>query len=118
MKMVIVQITEAEGKQIPTGKLISQGAHAAVTAAVIAKDSYPLGYKLWMEGGQTKIVCRADSPEKLEAIFMAGKVAGIPTSKIIDKGKTVFAGPTLTAVAIGPAPAEMINKITGQLPLL
>jgi len=43
----------------------------------------------------------------------------LPCSLIQDQGHTEFAGQlTYTAVAVGPAKAELIDEITGKLPLL
>jgi len=52
-------------------------------------------------------------------IHSAAEIAGLPCSLIQDAGFTEFNGvPTYTAVAIGPAQATEIDKITGLLKLL
>lgn len=117
-KMVIVQITSAEDKDIPTGKLIAQGAHAAVAAADIAKVFKPAEYEGWLTSSQTKIVCKAKDQKELEELYLRAKNERLPVSKIVDAGRTVFSGPTFTAIAIGPDLEEKINKVTAQLSLL
>jgi PTH2 family peptidyl-tRNA hydrolase len=68
----------------------------------------------WVQDLYAKIVLScADEPDLLR-IYELAKAAGIPTALITDAGKTEFHGvPTHTTVALGPASAEDIDKITG-----
>jgi len=70
--------------------------------------------KEWVEGLFTKIVLTVDSEEDLQQAHDLAKVEGLPVALIVDSGKTEFGGvPTATCIAIGPAKAEDIDKITG-----
>jgi PTH2 family peptidyl-tRNA hydrolase len=97
------------------GKMIAQGAHASVNSMF---ESKPDWLNEWEETGSTKIVVSVDSLEELLNVNLQAKASLLPTALICDAGRTEFDGPTYTAVGIGPAPAEMIDKITGQLKLL
>ena len=47
------------------------------------------------------------------------QAASLPFSFVVDEGKTTFKGKeTPTAIAIGPAEAEKIDKLTKNLKLL
>lgn len=73
----------------------------------------------WLSGSFTKICVSVNSEEELLAIHKQAQEAGIICSLIQDSGVTEFNGvPTYTAVAIGPALVDEINKITGDLKLL
>jgi Peptidyl-tRNA hydrolase PTH2 len=50
-----------------------------------------------------------------DAIIRTAQEAGVPHTVICDAGKTQIAPNTDTAIAVGPAPEELVNKITGQL---
>lgn len=68
----------------------------------------------WVEGVFTKVILGVETEEELLAVYEAAKAAGLPTSLIQDMGATEFRGvPTHTTVAIGPADAAEIDKITG-----
>jgi len=112
------------------GKQIAQGAHASMAA--ILEQGYkvteydeelriPLDSAMrdWLGGIFTKICVSVNSEEVLLAIYEQAKDAKICRSLIQDAGLTEFGGvPTLTAVAVGPAEAEDVDKITGDLKLL
>lgn len=73
----------------------------------------------WIDGIFTKICVRVDSEEQLMEIYNKAKEAGLPCSLIEDNGLTEFNGvKTKTCCGIGPANAEDIDKITGELKLL
>ncbi len=97
------------------GKMIVQGAHASIHSMF---ESEPDWLNEWEETGTTKIAVSVDSLEQLNLIYDQAKAAHLPTAIILDAGRTEFKEPTFTAVGIGPAPAELIDKITGTLSLL
>ena len=97
------------------GKMIAQGAHAAIESMF---NSKPLWLNQWGETGTTKIVVSVNSLEELNSIYAAAQAAGVPSAIIQDAGRTEFKEPTFTAVGLGPAPAELIDPITGNLTLL
>lgn len=72
----------------------------------------------WIDGIFTKVVVYVNSLEELEELAHKAKFLGVPHAMITDSGKTEFGGiPTKTALAIGPDDEEVINAITGHLPL-
>ena len=114
------------------GKMVSQGAHAAMKPIFDMMTKVGNQYILtipdtdtgdaieeWIDGIFTKITCSVNSLEELEELEDKAKSLEVPVAKITDAGKTEFHGvPTITALAIGPDEDEKINKITGHLPLL
>ena len=69
----------------------------------------------WSTGSSfAKVVLSVEDEESLLKVQELALAAGIPCALITDEGRTEFHGvPTKTTVAIGPAPAEEIDKITG-----
>ena len=112
MKQVIIIRKDLKMRK---GKMIAQGAHASVM--VTLKYLWHTYVWVWMFTKFTKIAVSVDSEEELLGIYRAAN--GLPRALIRDAGRTEFHGtPTWTAVAVGPAPDEMVNKITGSLKLL
>jgi len=75
--------------------------------------------KDWLENRFAKIVVGVDSKDELLTIYNEAVEARLICSLILDSGFTEFGGvSTYTAVAIGPADNELIDKITGGLKLL
>ena len=104
------------------GKCVAQGCHASINAYF---DAVKIPYSkqhtdatVWTTGLHTKICVSVDSEAELLGIYQKAKDANLPCSLIKDAGLTEFKEPTYTAVAIGPACEEEINKITGSLKLL
>lgn len=99
------------------GKMVAQGAHASMKATLKYMD-HPYT-KAWLQGPFTKICVSVDSLYELHDIFGQAQDARIPCSLIKDAGRTEFDGvPTETAVAVGPAPVDAVDEITGHLKLL
>lgn len=47
----------------------------------------------------------------------AAKAAGVNHHVVMDAGRTQVASGTRTVLAVGPAPVELVNKLTGHLKL-
>lgn len=110
LKQVIVVRSDLK---LDKGKLAGQVAHAAVSAAEKSKWK-----KDWMAVGQKKSVLKCADLAELLSIYEQAKRAGLPVELISDAGKTQIPAGTTTCVGIGPAPEDLIDKITGSLKLL
>lgn len=97
------------------GKMVAQGSHACLYSYL---KTPPEILEAWKSERQRKICVGVDSEEELLRIYKQAEDAGLPCALILDAGLTEFEGPTNTAVGIGPAPDEEIDKITGNLKLL
>lgn len=128
-KQVLVMKKFPKIRNLRTGKYCSQAAHASV-GSVFSIGSYdektdsfviPLHnpfVKSWITGSFKKITCYVETDEELKEIYEKAKTLGLPCSLIVDAGHTEFNGePTITAVGIGPESDELIDTITGKLPL-
>jgi PTH2 family peptidyl-tRNA hydrolase len=104
-KMVIV--VRKDIKMSP-GKMAAQVAHAAVNCALIAKK----------REGQKKAVLKVNSLLELHEIKAAAEAAGLVVSLIVDAGMTELPPNTTTCLGIGPAPENLIDKVTGHLGLM
>ncbi len=103
------------------GKIAAQAAHAACEALIRALregGNWRGWAEEWLSQGQKKVVLRVDTREALEEVYRQAVEAGLPASIIEDAGLTQLPPGTVTAVAVGPAPEELVDKITGQLKLL
>ncbi len=117
-KQVIVVRTDLNMRK---GKMIAQGAHAAIAATMKAIGDFVTvhWYRDWKNDEQTKVVLKGNSEDHLMDLYAQAVQARIPCALIEDAGHTEFHGkPTITALAIGPCPASMVDLITGKLELL
>jgi len=99
------------------GKAAAQASHAAVSAAEKARRNNPRWWKEWFESGQRKVVLKTSSKDELLNLEKKAKDLGLPTALISDMGLTELEPGTITALGIGPAPSNLIDKVTGSLPL-
>jgi len=100
------------------GKTAAQVGHAAVSAAEKARKNRARWWREWMEEGQRKIVVKVGSEEELLEIKREAEDLGLPTALVTDMGLTELEPGTMTTLGIGPAPSEIIDRVTGKLPLL
>lgn len=115
IKQVIVVRTDLKmGK----GKLAAQVAHASLASTEVARTKREGWYDSWNESGQPKVVLKVGSEGELNDLHRRARAAGLPTSLIQDRGLTQLEPGTITCMSIGPAPADLIDKVTGQLKLL
>ena len=104
--------------KLPKGKLCVQIAHAAVSAYIEAKKEKPEWANEWLNQGQKKIVVKVDSLAELEKRKKIAEELGLPTALIADAGLTVLEPGTITCLGVGPAPSDIIDKVSGDLKLL
>ena len=114
-KMVIV--TRKDLKLSP-GKLAAQVAHAAVDCALSTKKNKPDWFAKWHNEGGKKAVVKVDCEEDFYLLKEKAEKLGIAANLIIDAGHTEIPAGTKTVLGLGPAPDNLIDQITGDLPLL
>ncbi len=114
IKQVIVVRTDLEmGK----GKIAAQVGHACVLGAENVRRSNLDWFDEWWKG-QEKIVVKVNSLKELENVKKHAIDLNLPWSEVTDAGHTQIEPGTTTCISIGPAPSELIDKITGTLKLL
>lgn len=114
-KLVLVVRTDLSmGK----GKIAAQCGHAAVGAYEKALKLDPDSLKVWKMTGQAKIALKTDSVDEIKQIADNAKKMGLITSLIRDAGRTQIAANSITVLGVGPAPKDVIDKVTGHLKLL
>ncbi|MCS7125677.1 MAG: peptidyl-tRNA hydrolase Pth2 [Aigarchaeota archaeon] len=104
--------------KMSVGKIAVQVAHASLSAAEECKRTYPEWYDRWIREGQKKVVLKVLNVQELYRLFEKARALGLPTAIVKDAGLTELEPGTTTALGIGPAPADKIDKVTGSLPLL
>lgn len=103
------------------GKAAAQAAHASVDVVLSVVKSRREDWLRWLEEwvkcGQVKVVLRVDSERELLEVYENALKLGLPASIIRDAGRTQLPPGTLTAVAVGPAPEDLVDRVTGHLKL-
>ena len=97
------------------GKRCAQAAHASIGAYNTADKALQ---KAWFSEGQKKVVLKANDERTLYELKVIAERAGISSSLIQDAGLTEIPPGTITALGLGPARTEDLDKITGNLTLL
>jgi len=100
------------------GKIVAQAGHAAVSAAEEARKRFKKWWKEWLNEGQCKIAVKVSNEEELYRLEAMAKKTGLPHALISDRGLTQLPSGTITCLAIGPAPSNEVDQITGKLALL
>ncbi|WOF16492.1 peptidyl-tRNA hydrolase [Methanoplanus sp. FWC-SCC4] len=97
------------------GKKCAQLAHAAVSAY---EKCDKITKKKWFDEGMKKVALKVNSQREMYELKTIAEDAGIPASLIVDAGMTEIPPGTVTALGLGPAKSEDLDKITGDLQLL
>jgi PTH2 family peptidyl-tRNA hydrolase len=97
------------------GKIAAQVAHASLEAY---KKAETKGVVEWEAEGMKKVVVGVKDIREFMRIKEKVKRAKIPYSVIRDAGRTQLRPGVVTAMGIGPAKEELIDKITKDLKLL
>ena len=100
------------------GKAAVQCAHAAVSAAEEARSRLHSWWKSWMDEGQLKVALKVPDLESVLELERKGRSKGIPVHLVRDMGLTQVPPGTITCLGLGPAPAEVVDSLTGNLALL
>lgn len=114
-KMVIVVRNDLG---LSCGKIAAQASHAAVDCAFEAKKANAKWFKKWRSEGGKKVVVKVENLEELLTLEGQAKAKDLITCLITDAGLTEVPPSTVTCLGLGPAPNELIDPITGKLPLL
>ena len=101
-----------------TGKLIAQAAHAAVGATELGKKESHKAWRKWRDEGAKKVALEAESLEELEELQEKADDLDIVNIIIQDAGHTEVPAGTVTALGLGPERSDLLDKVTGDLPLI
>lgn len=114
-KMVIVT---RKNLKLSPGKLAAQVAHAAVACALSTKKNNPKWFNKWQNEGGKKAVVKVEKSEDFYPLKEKAEQLKIGAHIIEDAGHTEIPAGTKTVLGIGPAPSNIIDQVTGDLPLL
>ena len=113
-QVIVVRADLKMGK----GKTCAQVAHASISSAEKAMKFERDWYEAWIREGQKKVVVKVQNERELFELYEMAKGQGLPCYIVNDAGLTQLAPGTTTTLGIGPAPEELIDKLTGDLKLL
>jgi len=100
------------------GKIAAQVGHACVLGAEHVRKSKREWFDQWEKCGQEKVVVKVSSLSELDKVKKDAISHDLPWSEVTDAGHTQIEPGTITCISIGPAPEEMIDKVTKDLKLL
>ena len=101
-----------------TGKVAAQVAHAAVMGAEKVKAYKREWFEAWFNEGQAKVVLKVKTIEELMEIRKRADQLCLPVVQVQDKGLTQIPSGTITCIGIGPAPSDIVGRVTNNLKLL
>jgi PTH2 family peptidyl-tRNA hydrolase len=104
--------------RLSKGKAAVQAGHAAVSSAEDARKRRRQWWEDWMEEGQRKIAVKVKNEKELLELKRWAEERSLPVALIVDRGLTEIPPDTVTCLGIGPAPNEVVDRLTGNLPLL
>ncbi|MFC7020099.1 MULTISPECIES: peptidyl-tRNA hydrolase Pth2 [Haloarcula] len=96
------------------GKLAAQVAHASLSAY---EDTGRQARNAWKGEGQKKVVLKATGESELFELADRAEREGLPHAIVRDAGHTQLEPGTVTALAVGPAEDDLVDRVTGDLSL-
>ena len=111
LKQVIIL---RENLDISKGKQISQACHASLKSY---KKAEAVRQKSWEDQGSKKVVVDIGEDDLKQRLDRA-KTLQIPATLVKDAGLTEVELGTVTALGVGPAEEDKIDKVTGDLKLI
>jgi len=100
------------------GKLAVQVAHGSVASVERTRRERREWLDAWLREGGKKVVVKVANERELRELGERAEGLGLSRELIQDAGLTELPPGTATVLAIGPAPSELVDKLTGGLPLL
>ena len=100
------------------GKIAVQVAHGSIAAAERSRKEKKGWLNAWLREGQKKVVVEVVNDEKLRRLQKQAAGLRIPNELIQDAGLTELPPETTTVLALGPAPNDVMDKVTRELHLL
>ncbi|KAJ7139906.1 peptidyl-tRNA hydrolase PTH2-domain-containing protein [Mycena epipterygia] len=113
----LVLIVRTDLKMTP-GKISAQCGHATLACYKALVKRNPQLVKHWERTGQAKIALKATSEKQLLELEALAKSLNLCARSVQDQGLTQVDPGTRTVLAVGPAPVELVNRVTGKLRLL
>jgi PTH2 family peptidyl-tRNA hydrolase len=101
--------------KLSKGKTAAQACHACLGAYKKAKKTARIKWEL---EGTKKVILKCSNLTELKALHKKAKGLKIAAALITDAGRTEIPAGTITALGLGPAKDELIDKVTGSLKLL
>lgn len=96
------------------GKLAAQVAHASLSAY---EEADRRAQKRWKGEGQKKVVVKANGEEEIFRLAEKARAEGLPHAVVRDAGHTQLDPGTVTALGVGPADDDLVDRVTGDLSL-
>ncbi len=100
------------------GKIAAQCGHATLGAYKLARKYCKTGLISWESSGSAKIALKVEKETEFYELLEKAKLAGIVCYIVEDEGRTQIAAGSRTVLALGPAPANILDQISGHLKLL
>jgi len=114
-KMVLVTRKDL---RLSPGKLAAQASHAAVSCVLSTRKHKPKWFTKWQNEGAKKAVVKTECLGDFFSLKEKAERLEIATVIIEDAGHTEIPSGTKTVLGLGPAPNNLIDQVTGDLPLL
>eukprot|EP00002_Diphylleia_rotans_P022537 TRINITY_DN4413_c0_g1_i1.p1 TRINITY_DN4413_c0_g1~~TRINITY_DN4413_c0_g1_i1.p1 ORF type:complete len:167 (+),score=46.32 TRINITY_DN4413_c0_g1_i1:85-585(+) len=114
-KMVMVARMDLK---MGAGKIAAQCCHACLGATLLAKKSHHAYYQNWIyRDAQAKVVVKSPTLDDMEVAQAKAQELDIPFYLVRDAGRTQIAAGSATVLAVGPAPASVVDQVTGNFRL-